>query len=169
MHPKIFTMNVIELRDIRKVYQPANVPVNALQGVSLDIGQGGVCRAGGPSGSGKSTLMNTLGCLDRPTSGSYMLAGKETVALSSDERAEVRNRQIGFVFQSYNLLARTTALENVELPLLYPRRHVGRRAAQARDRIADARRLGRSPRSSARPQLSGGQQQRVAIRPRPRK
>jgi putative ABC transport system ATP-binding protein len=155
-------MNVIELRDVRKVYQLGELPVTALRGVSLDIAQGEFVALVGPSGSGKSTLMNTLGCLDRPTSGSYRLAGAETIALTNEKRAEVRNRQIGFVFQSFNLLARTTALENVELPLLYR----GGMSASERRKHATAilTRLGLGDRLDHQPsQLSGGQQQRVAI------
>jgi putative ABC transport system ATP-binding protein len=155
-------MNVIELRDIRKIYQLGELPVAALRGVSLDIAKGEFLALVGPSGSGKSTLMNTLGCLDRPTSGSYRLAGTEIVDLSGDQRAEVRNRQIGFVFQSFNLLARTTALENVELPLLYRggmsagERH--KHATEILTRVGLGDRLDHQP-----SQLSGGQQQRVAI------
>src|SRR5437588_11489755 len=114
-------MALIELRKIRKVYDLGEVQVEALRDTSLDIEQGEYVALIGPSGSGKSTLMNTLGCLDRPTSGSYLLAGQEIVTLSRDERAKVRNHRIGFVFQNFNLLARTSAVENVELPLLYSR------------------------------------------------
>src|SRR5689334_24388343 len=112
---------LIELQAIRKVYELGEVQVEALRGVSLTIDSGEFVALVGPSGSGKSTLMNTLGCLDRPTSGSYLLAGEEIATLSADQRALVRNRRIGFVFQNFNLLARTSALENVELPLLYCR------------------------------------------------
>jgi putative ABC transport system ATP-binding protein len=155
-------MNVIELRDIRKVYQLGEVEVTALRSISLDIAKGELLALVGPSGSGKSTLMNTLGCLDRPTGGSYKLAGKETVALSSDQRAEVRNQQSGFVFQSFNLLARTSAIENVELPLLY---RGGMSAGQRRKRAVELlTRIGLGDRLDHHPsQLSGGQQQRVAI------
>src|SRR5262245_33947117 len=111
-------MELIRLRDVCKIYDLGEVRVEALRGVSLRIDQGEFVALIGPSGSGKSTLMNLLGCLDRPTSGSYLLAGKEVSRLSSSERAEVRSRRLGFVFQNYNLLARTSALENVELPLL---------------------------------------------------
>jgi putative ABC transport system ATP-binding protein len=155
-------MNVIELRDIRKVYKLEEVEVEALRGVSLDIADGEFVALVGPSGSGKSTLMNTLGCLDHPTSGSYRLAGEEIVTLSSDERANVRNRRIGFVFQNFNLLARTSALENVELPLLYGgglsggERHV--RAVEFLKQVGLGDRMDHHP-----GQLSGGQQQRVAI------
>jgi ABC-type lipoprotein export system ATPase subunit len=155
-------LNVIELRDIRKVYDLGEVKVEALRGVSLDIAQGEFLALIGPSGSGKSTLMNTLGCLDRPTSGSYRLADQEIVTLSNDERAKVRNLRIGFVFQNFNLLNRTSALENVELPLLYARgmsaRQRHRRAVELLKRVGLGDRLDHHP-----SQLSGGQQQRVAI------
>ncbi len=155
-------MALIELTDIRKVYNLGEVQVEALKGVSLTIDQGEYFALVGPSGSGKSTLMNTLGCLDRPTSGSYLLAGQEIVTLSRDERAQVRNHRIGFVFQNFNLLARTSALENVELPLLYAR---GLTARQRHQRAIDLlTRVGLADRLDHHPgQLSGGQQQRVAI------
>src|SRR5215207_8612081 len=112
-------MKLIDLQDVRKVYHLGEVKVHALRRVSLNIDKGEFVALMGPSGSGKSTLMNTLGCLDRPTGGSYLLSGQEIVTMSADDRAKVRNREIGFVFQNFNLLARTTALENVELPMLY--------------------------------------------------
>jgi putative ABC transport system ATP-binding protein len=155
-------MDLIELTDVRKVYTLGEVQVEALRGVSLRIGQGEFVALVGPSGSGKSTLMNTLGCLDRPTSGSYKLAGQEIVTLSRDDRARVRNHRIGFVFQNFNLLARTSALENVELPLLYAKnvsaRRRRKRAIEMLERVGLGNRLDHHP-----GQLSGGQQQRVAI------
>jgi ABC-type lipoprotein export system ATPase subunit len=110
---------LIRLKDVSKVYDLGEVQVQALKSVSLTISAGEYVALIGPSGSGKSTLMNTLGCLDRPTSGSYLLHGAEVTTMSKNERAAIRNRHIGFVFQNFNLLARTTAVENVELPLLY--------------------------------------------------
>ncbi len=155
-------MALIELRDIKKSYDLGEVLVNALRGVSLDINEGEYVSLMGPSGSGKSTLMNTLGCLDRPTSGSYTLAGEQVATMDRNQRADLRNRRIGFVFQSFNLLARTSAVENVELPLLYSR-HVSSR--ERRKRAIDLlKRVGLGDRLYHHPgQLSGGQQQRVAI------
>jgi ABC-type lipoprotein export system ATPase subunit len=153
---------LIELRDISKVYDLGEVKVEALKDARLDIERGEFVALIGPSGSGKSTLMNTLGCLDRPTTGSYLLAGEEIATMSRDERAIIRNRRIGFVFQNFNLLARTTALENVELPLLYTR---GISARERKQRAIDKLTLvGLADRLDHHPsQLSGGQQQRVAI------
>ncbi len=155
-------MPLIELRDLSKIYDLGEVKVKALDGVSLDIGEGEFVALIGPSGSGKSTLMNTVGCLDRPTSGSYRLAGEEVAGLNADRLAEVRSQRIGFVFQNFNLLARTSALENVEVPLLYnrqwPRRQRKRRATDLLKLVGLADRLDHTPN-----QLSGGQQQRVAI------
>ncbi len=155
-------MPLIELRDVCKTYDMGEVQVRALNATSLTIEQGEYIALIGPSGSGKSTLMNTLGCLDRPTSGSYRLAGEEVATMSRDERAVIRNRRIGFVFQNFNLLARTTALENVELPLLYTRgvsaRERRRRATEKLALVGLADRMDHQP-----SQLSGGQQQRVAI------
>jgi len=155
-------MLLIQLTDIRKVYDLGEVQVEALRRVTLTIEQGEFVALVGPSGSGKSTLMNILGCLDRPTSGSYLLGGKEVADLSSDERAQVRNQRVGFVFQNFNLLARTSALENVELPLLYAKGLSARarhgRAVELLTRVGLGNRLDHHP-----GQLSGGQQQRVAI------
>lgn len=155
-------MPLIELRDITKSYDLGEVQVNALAGVTLDIEQGEYVSLIGPSGSGKSTLMNTLGCLDRPSSGSYQLAGEEIAVMSRDGRARIRNERIGFVFQSFNLLNRTSAVENVELPLLYSKgikpKERRKRAKELLDLVGLGDRLGHHP-----GQLSGGQQQRVAI------
>jgi len=155
-------MALIELRKIRKVYDLGEVVVEALKGADLTIEQGEYVALIGPSGSGKSTLMNTLGCLDRPTSGSYLLAGEEIATMSSDERARIRNERIGFVFQNFNLLARTSAVENVELPLLYAKgiseRECRKRAIAVLEKVGLGNRLDHHP-----TQLSGGQQQRVAI------
>lgn len=155
-------MALIELRDVWKIYDLGEVKVEALRGASLTIEQGEYVALMGPSGSGKSTLMNTLGCLDRPTKGSYLLAGEEVSEMSRDQRARIRNQRLGFVFQNFNLLARTSALENVELPLLYSR---GVSARQRRKRAMEKLELvGLADRIHHHPtQLSGGQQQRVAI------
>jgi putative ABC transport system ATP-binding protein len=152
---------LISVRDVTKVYQTGDVEVRALAGVSLEIEAGEFVAIMGSSGSGKSTLMNILGCLDRPTTGLYMLAGRHVAGMGRNELAETRNEVLGFVFQSFNLLARTSALENVELPLVY--RGIGgkerhRRGRQALDRVGLGSRLDHTP-----AQLSGGQQQRVAI------
>jgi putative ABC transport system ATP-binding protein len=155
-------MRLIQLHDVRKTYTVGEVEVRALQSVSLMIDRGEYIALMGPSGSGKTTLMNTLGCLDRPTDGSYLLDGDEVVEMSGDERARLRNRKIGFVFQNFNLLSRTSAMENVELPLLYSGRF---RASQRRDRARQLlKKVGLESRMDHHPsQLSGGQQQRVAI------
>lgn len=155
-------MALIELREVCKVYDLGEVQVHALRGINLNIEQGEYVALMGPSGSGKSTLMNTLGCLDRPSSGSYLLAGEEVVTMTRDQRARLRNRRIGFVFQNFNLLARTPAVENVELPLLYspavsPRERK-KRSIELLTQVGLGDRLDHHP-----GQLSGGQQQRVAI------
>jgi putative ABC transport system ATP-binding protein len=152
---------VIQVRELRKTYALDGVDVHALRGIDLTVGAGEFVAIMGPSGSGKSTLMNVLGCLDVPDSGSYHLQGQDVTHLGLDQLAELRNREIGFVFQNFNLLTRTSALENVETPLIYAgidreQRHL--RATAALQRIGLGERLASQP-----SQLSGGQQQRVAI------
>ena len=152
---------LIIVKDVTKVYQTGDVEVRALAGVSLDIYPGEFVAIMGSSGSGKSTLMNILGCLDRPTQGTYSLAGRMVAKMNREELAETRNEVLGFVFQSFNLLARTSALENVELPLVY--RGVSSKERHRRGRIS-LERVGLGARLDHTPaQLSGGQQQRVAI------
>lgn len=155
------TEKTIELKGIRKVYQMGGQEVAALDGIDLVITKGEFAALMGPSGSGKSTLMNILGCLDRPTSGSYKLDGKEVAYLSDDALAHARNRKIGFVFQNFNLLSRNTALENVALPLVYAGRGRRERTEKA---LTLLRAVGLEERAHHKPnELSGGQRQRVAI------
>ena len=155
---------VVHIKDIHKIYESGEIPVHAVRGVSLDIHKGEFVALMGASGSGKSTLMNLLGCLDRPTRGTYLLDGIDVAKLEKNELADIRNQKLGFVFQGFNLLARTTALENVELPMLYgrSRRHSAReireRALHCLEIVGLANRADHFPN-----QLSGGQQQRVAI------
>ncbi|MBI1851510.1 MAG: ABC transporter ATP-binding protein [Planctomycetes bacterium] len=153
---------MIRLDDVTKVYRLGEVDITPLRGISLTIERGEFVAIMGSSGSGKTTLMNIIGCLDRPTTGHYVLDGEEVSKLKRDDLAFVRNQKFGFVFQNFNLLARTSALENVELPMLYwnsvPARERHRRAKEALERVGLGDRLGHFP-----SQLSGGQQQRVAV------
>src|SRR3954466_2797281 len=154
---------VISIADLVKTYVVGEVEVRALRGVSLDVKKGEFLAVTGPSGSGKSTLMHILGCLDRPTSGQYFLDGQDVTQMSRDELAEVRNNKIGFVFQGFNLLSRTSAVDNVELPLLYSGSSI-KSAERRRRALESLEAVGLGQRSDHHPnQLSGGQQQRVAI------
>lgn len=155
-------MALIELTNVTKTYDLGEVKVHALRSTTLTIERGEYVALIGPSGSGKSTLMNTLGCLDRPTSGSYLLDGLEVVDLNLDARAHIRNQKIGFVFQSFNLLSRTSAEENVELPLMYAKGMTARARRKKSRELLEM--VGLGDRFDHQPaQLSGGQQQRVAI------
>ncbi len=163
MNTPTHNIPVIQLRDLAKTYQTGEVEVKAVRGVNLDIHRGEFVAIMGASGSGKSTLMNMLGCLDKPTAGHYVLDGVDVAGLDRQQLAALRNRKLGFVFQSFNLLARTSALENVELPLFYTHplvslRERRQRAVQALEKVGLGNRLTHHP-----SQLSGGQQQRIAI------
>jgi len=152
---------LIHLRDITKIYQMGDMEVRALDGVTLTINRGEYVAIMGPSGSGKSTMMNVIGCLDTPTSGDYELNGKQVSGMTDDELAQIRNEEIGFVFQTFNLLARTTALQNVELPLIYAGMTPHERKSKALKALDN---VNLAPRADHMPnQLSGGQRQRVAI------
>ncbi len=152
---------MIEMRDIRKTYKLGDVTVRALRGVDVDIDEGEYVAIMGVSGSGKSTLMNVIGCLDRPTSGTYLLEGRNATTMSSNELAMIRNQRIGFIFQQFNLLSRANAVENVMLPMIYAKIPSQERRQRAEDALI---RVGLGERLRNRPnQLSGGQQQRVAI------
>jgi putative ABC transport system ATP-binding protein len=154
---------VVQLEEIHKVYHSGEVPVHAVRGVSLQIERGDFVAIMGASGSGKSTLMNLLGCLDRPTKGRYLLDGTDVSQLEKNRLADIRNQKLGFVFQGFNLLSRTTALENVELPMLYGARHLSARVMREHAQKS-LELVGLGPRADHFPsQLSGGQQQRVAI------
>ncbi len=152
---------VIELDHIHKIYRMGDVEVHALRGVTLKIRQGEFVAIMGASGSGKSTTMNIIGCLDRPTRGKYLLDGHDVSELSKDERADIRNRKLGFVFQGFNLLSRTSAIENVELPMLYAGLSTIERQRRAKEALTAVGLAGREQNHPN--QLSGGQQQRVAI------
>lgn len=155
------SVNIIEIRDIKRDFKLGSETVHVLKGVNLEIAKGDYVALMGPSGSGKSTLMNILGCLDTPTSGAYFLDGKDVSVLKDDQLAEIRNKSIGFVFQTFNLLPRTTALDNVALPMVYAGNSKSERDERAKEVLEQ---VGLSDRMDHHPnQLSGGQRQRVAV------
>jgi putative ABC transport system ATP-binding protein len=159
---KKMNKKVVEVKDLVKTYQMGDIQVNALRGLSMSVKEGEVIAIMGPSGSGKSTLMNTLGCLDRPTSGTYILNGENVMSMGDDQLADVRNRQVGFIFQSYNLLSRSTAMANVMLPMRYRRNNGHVDPAEVAKELLI--RVGLEDRMNHKPfEMSGGQQQRVAI------
>jgi putative ABC transport system ATP-binding protein len=153
--------SVISLKDVHKIYKTGDIEVHALRGVSLEVKRGEFVAVMGPSGSGKSTMMNLIGCLDRPTSGTYILDGVDVSTMSKNQRADTRNTKIGFVFQSFNVIPRTSAVANVELPMIYAGVTPAERRERARKALAS---LGLEQKENSLPnQLSGGQQQRVAL------
>jgi putative ABC transport system ATP-binding protein len=159
--PEGSTESVISLKDVHKIYKTGDIEVHALRGVSLQVKRGEFVAVMGPSGSGKSTMMNLIGCLDRPTSGTYILDGIDVSTMSKNERADTRNTKIGFVFQSFNLIPRTSAVANVELPMVYAGVSASERRERARKALAS---VGLEQKENSLPnQLSGGQQQRVAL------
>jgi len=159
--PEPSTASVISLKGVHKIYRTGEIEVHALRGVSLEVAKGEFVAVMGPSGSGKSTMMNLIGCLDRPSSGSYILDGVDVSTMSKNQRADTRNTKIGFVFQSFNLIPRTSALANVELPMVYAGVTPAERRERARTALAS---VGLSEKEASLPnQLSGGQQQRVAL------
>jgi len=159
--PEASTSSVISLKDVHKIYRTGEIEVHALRGVSLEVKKGEFVAVMGPSGSGKSTMMNLIGCLDRPTSGTYILDGIDVSTMSKNQRADTRNTKIGFVFQSFNLIPRTNALANVELPMIYAGVSPAERHERARTALAS---VGLAQKEHSLPnQLSGGQQQRVAL------
>jgi len=154
-------VHIVDVRDLRKTYRMGDADVHALDGVSITFDEGDYAAIMGPSGSGKSTLLNLLGCLDRPTTGSYLLGGEDVAALSDNELSDIRSRRLGFIFQSYNLIPQLTVLENIEVPLYYQGASEAESRARAKE-LADL--VGLANRLSHRPaELSGGQQQRAAI------
>src|SRR4030095_767999 len=153
--PENAALSVISLKEVHKIYRTGEIEVHALRGVSLEVSRGEFVAVMGPSGSGKSTMMNIIGCLDRPTSGTYILDGVDVSTMTKNQRADTRNSKIGFVFQSFNLIPRTSAVENVELPMVYAGMAPGERRDRARKAMAS---VGLEAKERSLPnQLSGGQ------------